>query len=131
MDAPDPTIRFFEHELAGNQLDGIIAAKGNEAISGFQIQVSSRIIATEVLWPALEIAQKFVPLATEPIQVFPPPQNSEHSLFSLGKSRPGPFSLMIRTPRHMPFENQISAIVFSVEQILKQYRALVNYSNKL
>jgi murein peptide amidase A len=130
-DTPDPTIRYFEHELAGNQLDGIIAAKGNEAISGFQIRVSSRIIATEVLWPALEIAQKFVPLATEPIQVFPQLQNNQHSLFSLGQSRPGPFSLMIRTPRHAPVENQISAIVFSVEQILQQYRTLVNYTNKL
>src|SRR3979411_1402902 len=48
-DAPDPTIRYLEKELAGNQLDGIIAAKGNEAIAGFQIQVSSRVIATEVL----------------------------------------------------------------------------------
>jgi hypothetical protein len=130
-DAPDPTIRYFEHELAGNQLDGIIAAKGDEAVSGFQFQVSSRVIASEVLWPALEIAQKFVPLATEPIQVFPRLQNSRHSLFSLGQSRPGPFSLMIRTPRYAPFENQVSAIVFSVEQILQQYRILVNYTNKL
>jgi hypothetical protein len=130
-DASDPTIQYFEHELAGNQLDGVIAAKGNEAISGFQIQVSSRLIAAEVLWPALEIAQKFVPLATEPIQVFPHLQESEHSLFSLGQSRPGPFSLMIRTPRHTPVENQISAIVFSVKQILHQYRTLVNYTNKL
>jgi hypothetical protein len=130
-DASDPTIRYFEHELAGNQLDGVIAAKGNEAISGFQIQVSSRLIAAEVLWPALEMAQKFVPLATEPIQVFPHLQESEHSLFSLGQSRPGPFSLMIRTPRHTPIENQISAIVFSVKQILQQYRTLVNYTTKL
>jgi hypothetical protein len=130
-DAPDPTIRYFEHELAGNKLDGIIAAKGNEAISGFQIQVSSRVIATEVLWPALEIVQKFIPLAAEPIQVFPPLQNSQHSLFSLGQSRPGAFSLMIRTPRDMPFENQISAIVFSVKQILHHYRTLVDYANKL
>jgi hypothetical protein len=130
-DAPDPTIRYFEHELDGNQLDGIIAAKGNEAISGFQIQVSSRVIATEVLWPALEIAQRLVPLASEPIQVFPQLQNSRHSLFSLGQSRPGPFSLMIRTPRHMPFENQISAIAFSVKQILHHYRTLVSHADKL
>jgi hypothetical protein len=96
-----------------------------------KFKVSSRVIATEVRWPALEIAQKFVPLATEPIQVFPQLENSQHSLFSLGQSRPGPFSLMIRTPRHTPFENQISAIVFSVKQILHQYRTLVNYTNKL
>jgi hypothetical protein len=130
-DAPDPTIRYFEQELAGNQLDGIIAAKGNEAIAGFQIQVSSRVIATEVLWPALEIVQRLVPLACEPIRVFPQLQNSRHSLFSLGQLRPGPFSMIICTPRHMPFENQISAIAFSIKQILHRYRTLVDHADKL
>lgn len=130
-DTPDPTIRYFEQELAGNQLDGIIAAKGNEAISGFQIQVSSRVIATEVLWPALEIVQRLVPLAREPIQIFPQLQNSRHSLFSLGHLRPGPFSMTICTPRHVPFENQISAIAFSIKQILHRYRTLVDHADKL
>jgi len=45
----DPVIRFFEQELTENQLDGVIAVKANEPIAGFQIQVSSRVIATEVL----------------------------------------------------------------------------------
>ena len=130
-DAPDPTIRYLEQELAGNQLDGIIAAKGNQAISGFQIQVSSRVIATEVLWPALEIVQRLVPLAREPIQAFPQLQNSRHSLFSLGQLRPGPFCMRICTPKHMPFENQISAIAFSIKQILYRYRTLVNDAAKL
>lgn len=122
-DTPDPTIRDFGQELAGNQPDGIIAAKGNEPISGFQIQASSKLIATEVLWPALEIVQRLVPLASEPIQTFPQPQNSQ--------LRRVPFSLIIRTPRHMPFENQISAIAFSVKQILHHYRALVSQVDKL
>jgi hypothetical protein len=130
-DEPDPMIRFFEQELAGNQLDVISAAKGNEAISGFQIQVSSRVIATEVLWPALEIVQRLVPLAREPIQVFPRVQNSRHSLFSLGQLRRGHFSIIISTPRHMPVENQIAAIAFSIKQILHRYRTLVDHADKL
>jgi hypothetical protein len=130
-DAPDPTIRYFEQELAGNQLDGIIAAKGNQAIAGFQIQVSSRVIATEVLWPALEIVQRLVPLAHEPIQAFPQLQNNRHSLFNLGQSRPGPFSMIISTPKHVPSENQISAIAFSVKQILYRYRTLIYHADKL
>src|ERR1700676_1360432 len=87
----DPVIRYFEQELTENQLDGIIAVKANEPIAGFQIQVSNRVIASEVLWPALELAQRLVPLASEPIQVFPGLQNNCHSLFSLGHTRPGPF----------------------------------------
>ena len=69
--ASDPVIRYFEQELTDNQLDGIIAVKANEPIAGFQIQVSSRVIATEVLWPVLELVQRLVPLASEPIQIFP------------------------------------------------------------
>ena len=122
-DAPDPMKRYFEQELAENQPDGVITAMGNEAISGFQIQVSSRLIATEVLWPALEIVQRLLPLASEPIQTFPQPRNSQ--------LRSVPFSLIIRTPRYMPFENQVSAIAFSVKQILHHYRALVSQVDKL
>jgi hypothetical protein len=127
----DPVIRYFEQELTENELDGIITVKANEPIAGFQIQVSSRVIAAEVLWPALELAQRLVPLASEPIQVFPRSQNSRHSLFCLGQARPGPFSLVIRTPMHMPFENQISAIVFCVKQILHCYRELVSQAGRL
>jgi hypothetical protein len=129
--ASDPVIRYFEQELTENELDGVIAVKGNEPISGFQIQVSSRLIATEVLWPALELAQRLVPLASEPIKIFPRPEINRSSLFSLGHSRPGPFSLMIRTPRHLPFENQISAIAFSVKQILHHYRTLVSHADRI
>jgi hypothetical protein len=129
--ASDPVIQYFEQELTANELDGILAVKANEPIAGFQIQVSSRVIASEVLWPVLELVQRLVPLASEPIQIFPQRPNNCHSLFSLGHARPGPFSLMIRTPKHMPVENQISAIVFSVEQILHHYRVLVSHANSL
>jgi hypothetical protein len=127
----DPVIRFFEQELTENQLDGVIAVKANEPIAGFQIQVSSRVIATEVLWPVLELVQRLVPLASEPIQIFPRLQSNRHSLFSLGHARPGPFTLMIRTPKHRPSESQISAIIFSVKQILHHYRVLVSHVDAL
>jgi hypothetical protein len=129
--ASDPVVRYFERELIENELDGVIVVRGNEPIAGFQIQVSNRVIATEVLWPALELAQRLVPLASEPIQIFPRLGSNRCSLFSLGHSRPGPFSILIRTPRHMPFENQISAIAFSVKQILHHYRALVSHADSL
>jgi len=127
----DPVIRFFEQELTENQLDGVIAVKADEPIAGFQMQVSSRVIATEVLWPALELVQRLVPLASEPIQIFPRLQNNRHSLFSLGHARPGPFTLMIRTPKHRPSENQISAIVFCIKQVLHSYRILVSHVDSL
>jgi hypothetical protein len=87
------------------------------------MQVSSKLIANEVLWPALEIVQRLVPLANEPVQIFPQLQISQ-----LG---PASFSLIIRTPGNVPSENQISAIAFSVKQILRHYRALVSYGDEL
>jgi hypothetical protein len=121
----DPVIRFFERELASDSLDGMIAVRCDEPVSGFQLQVSSRIIAAEVLWHALELPQKIVALADEPIQVLRLGETENHSVASLGHLRPQPFSLIIRTAKGDPSENQIAAVVFTVKQILLQYRSLV------
>ena len=89
------------------------------------------MIATEVLWPALELAQRLVPLASEPIQLYPQLQRRENAFFSLDHVRPKPFSLVIRTPANVPFENQVSAVAFSIKQILHHYRALVGHADSL
>ncbi len=130
-DGTDPVIKYFEHELTENQLDGIIVIAADESTDGFQMRVSSRVIASEVLWPGLELVERFVPLANEPIQIFPRLDSNHHSVFSLGNVRPGPFSLLIRTPKCMPLENQVSAIIFSVKQILHYYRVLVSHAASL
>jgi hypothetical protein len=127
----DPVIRFFEQELTMDKLDGVIAVRGNEPVAGFQIQVSSRLIATEVLWRALELPQKLVPLANEPVQLFPKTQNTKHSFANLSHLCPRPFSLVIRTPRNAPAENQISAADFTIKQILAHYRSLVRQADRM
>jgi hypothetical protein len=63
--SPDPVIRFFERELTTGEFDGLVAVRGDEPLAGFQIQISSDIIGKEVLWRALELPQKVVPLADE------------------------------------------------------------------
>jgi hypothetical protein len=130
-DSSDPIVRFFERELTVDELDGVIAVQANEPIAGFQIQVSSRVIATEVLWRALELPQKLVPLADEPIQPFPQTDSTKHSFANLGHLRPRPFSLIIRSPKNTPSEKQISAIAFSIEQILLHYRSLVRHADRM
>lgn len=127
----DPVIHFFEQEFAANEFDGVIAVKGNEPISGLQVCVSSRVIATEALWPSLELAQKIVPLSSEPIRLLPGPERASHAFFNLKSVRPRPFSLVIRTPAHLPFENQVSAVAFSVKRILHDYRALIAHAESI
>ena len=127
----DPVIHFFEQELSNNELDGVIAVRGNEPISGLQVCVSNRVIATEVLWPALELAEKLVPLSSEPIQLLPGPDRAKHAFYNLESVRPHPFSVVIRTPAHLPFENQVSAVTFSVKRILHDYRALVGLADSI
>jgi hypothetical protein len=131
QNAPDPVVRFFERELILDELDGMIAVRANEPIAGFQIQVSSRVIAKEVVWPALELPQKLVPLANDPIQIFPQTENSKPSFANLGHLCPKPFSLIIRTPKNAPSENQISAVAFSIKQILLHYRSLVRQADRM
>ncbi|MBV9491895.1 MAG: hypothetical protein JO069_19540 [Verrucomicrobia bacterium] len=127
----DPAVRFFEHEFEVNQFDAVVFIQGNELISGFQLRTCSRFIATEVLWPAVELAQRFLPLAPEPIRVWPCQGSQQTSIFNLGHLRPRPFCLSVCTPRHAPEENQIAAIVFGIKQILQHYRAAAGYARRL
>jgi hypothetical protein len=130
-DSSDPVVHFFEQELTADKLDGMIAVRANEPLAGFQIQVSSRVIATEVLWRALELPQKLLPLASEPVQVVPHPENGKHSFVNLGHLCPRPFSLVIQTPKSAQAESQISAIAFSIKQILLFYRSLVRQAERI
>jgi hypothetical protein len=127
----DPAVRFFEHELEGNEFDAVIFIRGNQPISGFQIRTCSHFIATEVLWPAIGFAQRFVPLASEPIRLWPASGFESTSIFNTRHLRPRPFCLSLCTPREQPGENQISAIVFSIKQILHDYRAAVRHAGCL
>jgi hypothetical protein len=127
----DPVIRFFEQELTMDKLDGVIAVRGNEPVAGFQIQVSSRLIAAEVLWRALELPQKLVPLANEPVQLFPQTESARHSFANLSHLCPRPFNLTIRTPRNAFPENQISAFAFTIKQIRAGYRSLVRQADRM
>jgi hypothetical protein len=127
----DPVVRFFESELATNELDGVIAVYGDKPISGIQFQASSRVLATEVLWPAVEVAQRFAPLAAEPVQFFPRSSERAGAFHHLDQLRPRPFCLAIHTPQRSAFEDQIAAIGFSLKFILHQYRSLVSEAGRL
>ncbi len=122
----DPVVRFFENELATNELDGVVTIHCEEPLSGLQFRVSSRVIAAEVLWPALEVAQRFVPLAAEPVQVLARSGGTAGAFYNLEGCRPRPFCISIHTPQCSAFADQIAAIGFSLKSIFQQYRALVD-----
>jgi hypothetical protein len=127
-DDPDPAVRFLERELAGNELDGVIMLQGAQRISGFEIQIGSRVIATEVIWPALEIAQRVVPLASEPVRIM---RSSSTDLLGLDHIKPHPYTVVIRTPQSAPIENQVAAFAFSLKQIFFHYRTLVEHAERI
>jgi hypothetical protein len=77
------------------------------------------------------LAQRFVPLAPEPIRLWSSSGFESTSIFNTGHLRPRPFCLSLCTPRQQPAENQISAIVFSLKQILHHYRAAIRYAECL
>ncbi|HEY0793440.1 MAG TPA: hypothetical protein VGD78_20425 [Chthoniobacterales bacterium] len=127
----DPAVRFIEHELTGNGFDAVIFLQGNQPISGFQIRTCSRVMATEIVWPAIELAQRFVPLAPEPVRLWPAFSATANSIFDTRHLRPRPFCLSLCTPRSQSVANQISAMVFAAKQILQHYRAAVGHAGRL
>ncbi len=89
--SPDPVVRFFERELATNELDGVVTIHGGEPLAGLQFRTSSRVLAAEVLWPTLEIAQRCVPLAAEPVRVLASSTGTAGAFQNLEGCRPRPF----------------------------------------
>lgn len=88
-------------------------------------------LAAEVLWPAVELAQRFVPLAPEPIQPWPSSGPEPAWIFQTGHLRPRPFCVSLCTSRQQPSESQMAALVFALKQILRHYRAAVGYAGRL
>jgi hypothetical protein len=118
-----PILQVLESDLASSDVDGFISIATNERVSGFQFETDSDLIATEVAWPTLEVAGRFVPLADEPVKVLPSAVLRRQR--GLGRGVPKQmFGLTLRTPEFSGPVEQVSAIVFSSIRVLQEYRRL-------
>jgi hypothetical protein len=118
-----PILQVLETDMASNDVDGFISIATNERVSGFQFETDSELIATEVAWPTLEVAGRFVPLAEEPVKVIPSAILRRQR--GLGRGIPKQmFGLTLRTSENSGSEEQVAAIVFSSIRVLQQYRRL-------
>ncbi|HTD16107.1 MAG TPA: hypothetical protein VK673_13070 [Chthoniobacterales bacterium] len=118
-----PILQVLESDLASSDVDGFISIATNERVSGFQFETDSELIATEVAWPTLEVAGRFVPLAQEPVKVLPSAVLRRQR--GLGRGVPKQmFGLTLRTSEDSGSDEQVSAIVFSSIRVLQEYRRL-------
>jgi hypothetical protein len=118
-----PILQVLESDLASSDVDGFISIATNERVSGFQFETDSELIATEVAWPTLEVAGRFVRLAEEPVKVLPSAVLRRQR--GLGRGVPKQmFGLTLRTSEDSGLEEQVSAIVFSSIRVLQEYRRL-------
>lgn len=118
-----PILQVLESDMASSDVDGFISIVTNERANGFRIETDSELIATEVAWPALEVAGRFVPLAEEPVKVLP--SAILRRQLGLGRGIPKQmFGLTLHTPEDSGPVEQVSAIVFSSIRVLQAYRRL-------
>ena len=118
-----PILQVLESDLASSDVDGFISIATNERVSGFQFETDSELIATEVAWPTLEVAGRFVRLAEEPVKVLPSAVLRRQR--GLGRGVPKQmFGLTLQTSEDSGLEEQVSAIVFSSIRVLQEYRRL-------
>src|ERR1700722_12738995 len=118
-----PILQVLESDMASSDVDGFISIVTNERANGFRIETDSELIATEVAWPALEVAGRFVPLAEEPVKVLP--SAILRRQLGLGRGIPKQmFGLTLHTPEDSVPVEQVSAIVFSSIRVLQAYRKL-------
>jgi hypothetical protein len=118
-----PILQVLESDMASSDVDGFISIATNQRVSGFQFETDSELIATEVAWPTLEVAGRFVPLADEPVKVLPSAILRRQR--GLGRGIPKQmFGLTLRTSENAGPEEQVAAIVFSSIRVLQAYRRL-------
>jgi hypothetical protein len=118
-----PVLQVLESDMASSDVDGFISIATNERVNGFRIETDSELIATEVAWPALEVAGRFVPLAEEPVKVVPSAILRRQR--GLGRGIPKQmFGLTLHAPEDSGPVEQVSAIVFSSIRVLQEYRRL-------
>ena len=118
-----PILQVLESDLASSDVDGFISIATNERVSGFQFEADSELIATEVAWPTLEVAGRFVRLAEEPVKVLPSAILRRQRGLGRGVSKQM-FGLTLRTSEDSGPVEQVSAIVFSSIRVLQEYRRL-------
>jgi hypothetical protein len=136
-DSADADVQFFQGELRRWAFDGLISIRTDAKSPGFYATARSKVIAEEVVEPALAAAAAELPLAMQAVRVRPGDRYARAADYAHGRLsapaevRPYPFEVELFAPRTQAAEDQVNGLFVAVTEILRNYRAFIAHATNL
>lgn len=129
-----PEVRILERELSNEVFDGLIALHADDTSHGLYGYARGRLLAEELLRPALAAAARIIPANHDPII------DGFRAEFGLIRDcfcgvlaappdqRPQPFEIIFETPALAPLADQRTATVHALHSVTATYRRFISYA---
>lgn len=127
----EPEVRFLETEIWTHAFSGIVNLHTDNTSNGVYGYVNGAVLSENLLEPALQSAQKYLPRNRQRhIDGFPAKNGIIYDSFDgVLRSVPGlerpPFELTLETPQNTPLHLQVEALAAALQTILVEYRYLM------
>jgi hypothetical protein len=133
----DDDVRYFHVDFAKWQHHGLILLRSTGLNRAFTATTRSRILADEVVAPALHALSGIVPIAEHPVRVLPSTREARRAdceagrLLPLPGTEPWPFEIELYAPAGTTCEARVRALFLAVVSILRGYRHFIAHGGEL
>jgi hypothetical protein len=133
----EPEVHLLQAELQSRSFQGLISLHTDDTSDGFYGFVSGATLTKNLIKPALEAAEKFLPRDERPVIDGFPARNGiiveayEGILTAPPKVRPRPFEIILETPATPPEYLKELAFVAALQTILLEYNKFIAYAPNL
>jgi protein MpaA len=133
----EPEVKLLEAELASRSFQGIIALHTDDTCDGFYGIVRGATLTKNLIEPALQAAEKFLPRDQRSIIDGFNARNGiikdcyDGVLSAPPRSRPRPFEIILETPHTPPEYLKVCAFVLALQSILAEYRKFIAYAQNI
>ncbi len=133
----EPEIRLLESELVAHALHGIISLHTDDTSHGFYGFAHGATLTRNLIEPALQAAEQFLPRNENQLIDGFPAQNGvirdgyEGILRMAPRIRPRPFEIVLETPQSPPVYLKEAAFVAALRTILQRYREFIAFAPNL
>jgi len=130
----EPEVRLLQAELISRSFQGIISLHTDDTSDGFYGFVNGATLTKDLIKPALQAAEKFLPRDERPVIDDFRARNGiirdsyEGILSAPPKVRPRPFEIILETPNTPPAYLKECAFVAALQTILLEYRKFIAYA---
>jgi hypothetical protein len=133
----DEDILFFRSELQQWKFNGHIFLSIDPNNAAFHATTRSRVLAEEVIAPALDVIANSLPVRAKRTALRPSDRYSRLADIAQGKLtepagiRPYPFEIELHIPANLAPNQQVTGAFVVVQEILRNYRRIISHGQNL